>query len=250
MFPFITGVTLSEYIRRRRLTLAALELQSQDCKVIDVAIKYGYDSPEAFSRAFKNLHGIMPSSAREMGVSLKAYPKMSFQISVKGDIEMKYRIINRDGFTVFGKYAEISSDMEKAFIQVPAFFKKCDDESVPNEINDLLGRFPDNHTISALYDRTEESFKYMLCQYLPKDIIVPDKFTILNVPAAMWVVFDVPDCEMQDMWRRIYTEWFPSSGYEMVEGVHFEMYYGLARHENCIGEIWIPVTKLKTLKKK
>ncbi len=88
MFPFITGVTLSEYIRRRRLTLAAFELQTTGSKVIDVAMKYGYDSPEAFARAFKNLHGIMPISARDTGVSLKAYPRMSFHISIKGDVEM------------------------------------------------------------------------------------------------------------------------------------------------------------------
>ncbi|CAG7652973.1 Transposon Tn10 TetD protein [Paenibacillus solanacearum] len=73
MFPFITGVSLSEYIRRRRLTLAAFELQTTDVKVIDVAMKYGYDSPEAFTRAFKNLHGIMPISARDKGVSLKVW---------------------------------------------------------------------------------------------------------------------------------------------------------------------------------
>lgn len=86
MFPFITGVSLSEYIRRRRLTLAAFERQTTDAKVIDVAMKYGYDSPEAFARAFKNLHGIMPISARDKGVSLKTYPRMSFHISIKGDI--------------------------------------------------------------------------------------------------------------------------------------------------------------------
>ena len=83
MFSFITGVPLSEYIRRRRLTLAAFELQTSNIKVIDVAIKYGYESPEAFSRAFKNLHGVMPISARDIGVSLKAFPKMTFLISIK-----------------------------------------------------------------------------------------------------------------------------------------------------------------------
>lgn len=71
MFPFITGISLSEYIRRRRLTLAAFELQTTAAKVIDISMKYGYQSPEAFARAFKNLHGIMPISARDKGVSLK-----------------------------------------------------------------------------------------------------------------------------------------------------------------------------------
>ena len=243
MFSFIAGVPLSEYIRRRRLTLAAFELQSGGIKVIDTALKYGYESPEAFSRAFKKQHGVIPVSARDMGVSLKAYPKMSFLLSVRGDTEMKYRIKERETFKVFGVYAEISTDQEKAFEQVPQFFRKCDEDLVPNEINALLGRFHDNHTISAIYDNTEASMKYMLCQYLPKNLAVPEKFTVLDVPAQTYAVFDVPDCEIQAMWRRIWPEWFPASGYESVEGVSFEMYYGLASHENIHSEIWIPVRK-------
>ena len=110
MFSYITGVPLSEYIRRRRLTLAAFELQTGNCKVIDAAFRYGYESPEAFSRAFKKLHGVMPVSAREMGVSLKAYPKMTFSITIQGDVEMQYRITQREAFAVFGVSAEISTD--------------------------------------------------------------------------------------------------------------------------------------------
>lgn len=86
MFPFITNVSLSEYIRRRRLTLAAFELQQSGTKVIDIALKYGYESPEAFSRAFKKMHGVMPMSARDKGVTLKAYPRLSFHISIRGDV--------------------------------------------------------------------------------------------------------------------------------------------------------------------
>lgn len=243
MFSYITGVPLSEYIRRRRLTLAAFELQSGSSKVIDVAMKYGYQSPEAFSRAFKKLHGIMPVSARDIGVSLKAYPKMTFSITIKGDAEMKYRITQREAFRMFGTYTEVSSDMETSFGQITQFFRKCDEDMVPDDINELLGRFPDNHTMSALYDHKESTFKFMLCQFLPKGLSIPDKFTVLDVPAKTWAVFDVPDYQFQDMWRRIYSEWFPTSGYESVEGAQFEMYYGLASHKNVMGEIWIPVKK-------
>ena len=83
----------------------------------------------------------------------------------------------------------------------------------------------------------------MLCQFLPKGLSLPNQFTVLSVPASTWVIFDVPDCEMQEMWRRIWSEWFPTSGYEAVKGVSFEMYYGLANHQNVFGEIWIPVKK-------
>lgn len=241
MFPFITGVSLSEYIRRRRLTLAAYELQATDIKVVDIALKYGYDSPEAFSRAFKNLHGTIPSSVRDAGVFLKAYPRMTFQISIKGDYEMKYRIEQREAFKVFGVSTQISTDRTKAFEQVPRFCKKCDEDGITDELNELLGRFHDSYTVSALYDYTETSFRYMLCNYLPKGLAVPQKFETLTVPPSTWAVFDVPECKMQEMWVRIWTEWFPSSGYEMDKGAQFEMYYGLARHDNAFGEIWIPV---------
>ncbi len=151
MFSYIAGVPLSEYIRRRRLTLAAFELQTGDCKVIDTALKYGYESPEAFSRAFKNLHGVMPVSARYTGISLKAYPRMTFHITIKGDVEMNYRITNRKAFQVFGVYTDVSTDTKRAFEQVPQFFRKCDEDLVPDEINELLGRFHDNHTISIFF---------------------------------------------------------------------------------------------------
>ena len=95
MFHMLMGVTVSEYLRRRRLTLAAQELQSSNIKVIDVALKYGYETPEAFTKAFKRLHGISPMSAREEGASLKAYPKLTLHISIKGDKDMDYKILSK-----------------------------------------------------------------------------------------------------------------------------------------------------------
>lgn len=102
MFSFLSGVTLSEYIRRRRLTLAAFDLKSRDVRVIDVAIKYGYQSPDSFARAFQLLHGVTPTEARNQGYSLKAYPRMTFQLSIKGGTEMKYRIEEKEAFRVVG----------------------------------------------------------------------------------------------------------------------------------------------------
>ncbi len=243
MFPFITGVSLSEYIRRRRLTLAAFELQTTDSKVIDVAMKYGYDSPEAFARAFKNLHGIMPTSARDTGVSLKAYPRMSFHISIKGDVEMNYRIEQRGSFEMFGVYGFINADQKTAFSEVPQFRIKCDDDGSVDLMNDLLGRFGNTMLHAALYDHTKESFKYMVCYHLPKGLEIPERFTKLSVPTLTWAIFPEPQCDMQKLWQRIYSEWFPTSEYEQVEGPSFEMYYGMARHGNVSGEIWIPVKK-------
>lgn len=247
MFSFITGVPLSEYIRRRRLTLAAFELQTSGRKVIDVALKYGYESPEAFSRAFKNLHGVMPTSARDKGVTLKAYPKMTFSISIKGDVEMNYRVEAKEEFEVFGVYGLISKDMEQAFEDVPAFVRKCVADGSAYRINDVLGKPHEAWMPAAIYDNEDNgSFKYMLCQYVPPTAVIPSEFTRLKVPALTWAVFLEPKCEMQELWRRIYSEWFPTSDYEQIEGPMFEMYYGYGS-DNIgpygVGEIWIPVKK-------
>ena len=156
---------------------------------------------------------------------------------------MNYRIEQREAFEVFGVYTEISTDQEKAFDQVPLFCKRCDDDGTTDAINELLGRFHDNYTISALYDYSETSFKYMLCNYLPKGLSIPSRFTTIFVPSSTWAIFDVPEWEMQSMWKRIWSEWFPTSEFEAIEGIQFEMYYGLAKHKNGFGEIWIPIKK-------
>lgn len=244
MFPFITGITLSEYIRRRRLTLAAFELQTTDVKVIDVAMKYGYESQAAFTRAFKNLHRVMPISARDSGVSLKAYPRMTFQISIKGDIEMNYRIMGKQAFKLFGVVGNIDTQLNP-FMAVPKFCKKCDEDGSVDEMNALLGRFNDSYLNSALYDFSDNGFKYMICYFLPKDLEIPPMYTTLAVPMLTWAIFTLPShtCTMEEFRRRIWQEWFPTSGYEQVKGPELEMYYGQASHDNGFCEVWVPVRK-------
>ncbi|MDR9746175.1 helix-turn-helix transcriptional regulator [Paenibacillus taichungensis] len=102
MFSFITNVSLAEYIRRRRLTLAAIELQNSDMRVVDIAIEYGYESPVSFARAFQSLHGVNPAMAREEGIALKAYTRLSFLISIKGEEPMNYRIEQKKAFKYLG----------------------------------------------------------------------------------------------------------------------------------------------------
>lgn len=242
MFSFISGVALSEYIRHRRLTLAAIELQNKNTKIIDIALKYGYESPEAFSRAFKNLHGVPPTSARSMGTTLKAYPRMTFYLSIKGGIEMNYRIEQKESFEVFGVVGIIQTDsQETSFIEVPKFCIKCDEDGSVDRMNALLGRSHDTMLHAALYDFTENSFKYMICEYVTDSMVIPKEYERLSVPALMWAIFPVDDCDMPNTWRRIYSEWFPTSDFEQVEGPQFEMYYGKA--QNSTGEVWIPVKK-------
>lgn len=124
LFSFIINIPLSEYVRRRRLTLAAFELQNSDIKVIDVAVKYSYDSPVSFARAFQNQHGVAPSLARDRGVQLKAYPRLSFQITIKGDVPMDYRIIEKKAFTVYGIEGIFTSENGENLKAIPEFWMK------------------------------------------------------------------------------------------------------------------------------
>ncbi|NMA65294.1 MAG: AraC family transcriptional regulator, partial [Clostridiaceae bacterium] len=102
VFSFLSGIGLSEYVRRRRLTLAAIDLKDSNLRIIDVAVKYGYDSADSFSRAFYSVHGILPSEARCGNIQLKAYPRMTFQLSIKGGCEMNYRVVEKEPFKIVG----------------------------------------------------------------------------------------------------------------------------------------------------
>lgn len=113
MFAYIADIPLSEYIRRRRMSLAAVDLQSGNEKVIDISLKYGYDSPTAFNRAFKSVHGISPSEAKKEGTILKAFPPISFKITIKGDSELNYRIEKKEAFRIIGISEPLETELEK-----------------------------------------------------------------------------------------------------------------------------------------
>ncbi|MCL2518925.1 MAG: AraC family transcriptional regulator [Oscillospiraceae bacterium] len=254
MFSFITEVPLSEYIRRRRLTLAAFELQTSEIKVIDAALKYGYESPEAFSRAFKNLHEIMPTSARSMGVTLKAYPRMTFSISIKGDVEMNYRIEQKESFELCGLSAEIKGKM-----MPPKFMRQNHRSGQLRQMYGDLGIecLPEDtpHTpnepkslIFALYDFKEGgTFSYMIGHNMPKGG-APSCYETLSVPAATWVVFSSPKDPEADpavqckrAWSRV-SEWFATSDYEHACGPELEKGFNLGNSEFHY-EVWIPIKK-------
>ncbi len=243
MFSFIANVPLSEYIRRRRLTLAAFELQQANgVKIIDTALKYGYESAGAFSRAFKNLYGIMPSSVCKTGTVLKAYPKMTFSISIKGGDEIQYRIEQKEAFEVFGFYTEVSINMEQAFIDASEFLRKSSEDGTLESFNRLLGRPRDPCYHAALFDHTETSFKYMLCYYVSQGLEIPETYTRLKFPAQTWVIFPAPGGDTPNVWRRIYSEWLPASGYEWAEAPDIEVYLD-DNPVNMHYEVWLPIVK-------
>lgn len=251
MFSFLAGVTLSEYIRKRRLTLAAFEIINSDMRVIDVAIKYGYSSPDSFTRAFQNLHGITPSEARINGQLLKAYPRMTFQLSIKGGSEMNYRIEEKDAFRIVGIKKRVPIIFKGVNPEIEAMWKSLKHQTI-NQLKNLsdvepLGLIQASTNFSE--DRMEE--KGGLDHYIGVATTeeCPDNLTQLEVPALTWAVFEVvgpfPDT-LQDVWGRIYSEWFPSSNYEQAKGPE------ILWNENkdissptFKSEIWIPILKKK-----
>lgn len=123
MFTYLAGIPLSEYIRRRRMTKAALDLQN-GAKVLDVALKYGYDSPTAFNRAFRGVHGVAPSSAKEPGVQLCSFQPISFVITIKGEIALNYRIEHKEAFRIVGIHAPMEKEIERNFQTVPKLWEE------------------------------------------------------------------------------------------------------------------------------
>ncbi|MFB5675027.1 GyrI-like domain-containing protein [Paenibacillus terreus] len=246
MFHMLTGMTVAEYIRKRRLTLAAQELAISSSKVLDTALKYGYDSPESFAKAFRKLHGISPSEARDPGVSLKAFPRISFHLSLKGDQDMDYRIVEKSGFTVVGKSIQVSMKDGENFKAIPAFWQQSNSDGTTD---DLMALRADGVTLGICMAVTDDpdQLTYMIAAESEKDAAASGDFITHEVPASTWAVFPVvgpmPDA-IQGVWQRIYQEWFPATGYQHADAPELEVYPpGDPAAEDYRTEVWIPIMK-------
>lgn len=245
MFSFMANITLGEYIRRRRLTLAALDLQKSDIKVIDVALKYGYNSPTSFTRAFIKVHGITPSEAKSEGVKLKLYPPISFKISISGGFAMNYRIEEKNGFRVVGVKENISTVDGYNFIRIPEIW----DEVVHNGTCEKIRGLCNEERLGLIGVCTrfdDNSFDYYIAAQTSKDAI--DGMHAYEVKKETWAVFECKGIEdMKQVWKQIYTDWFPSSGYQHSGGAEIEWYpdatNGECQSDEYMCEIWIPVVK-------
>lgn len=249
IFNYITGIPLSEYIRRRKLSLAVFDLQNGE-KVIDVAIKYGYNSADSFTRAFTKQHGVTPSQMKKESVSFNIYPPMTFQLTVKGAEKMTCRIETKKAFNMFGTFIEIDENEKEAQEAVASFLKRCVDDNTYSEMNTIFGYDKDTLLHSAIFDHRENKFKYMLCQYMRDGIYVSDQYMRLHIPAGQWAVFSTNYCEVSALWERVYSEWLPNSGYELINSTAFEMYYGNRRKGEKRGEIWVPIKHKTTVPSK
>lgn len=247
MFSFLAGVPLAEYIRRRRLTLAAFELLNSRIKIIDLALKFGYDSPDSFTRAFQGLHGITPSEARTNGQALKAYPRMSFQLTIQGGNEMNYRMEEKEAFRIVGIMKRVPIVFNGVNPDIASMWKSLDMDTITylKKLSNVTRQGLISASVNFSEGRMEE--KGELDHYIGAATTneCPEHMAQLEVPASTWAVFEAvgpfPDT-LQNVWGRIYSEWFPSSSYEQTEGP--EILWNESKEvtsPNFRSEIWIPV---------
>ena len=243
-FSMLCGFSPAEYIRNRRLALAGNDLLITDDKIIDIAMKYGYDSPDSFTKAFTRFHGISPSSVRKDGSLLKTFAPLKLRISLEGGYLMDYKIVKKDAFTVIANAKEFSYEGAKE--SVPQFWQEYYQTGKGKYIMGVYG-------INIDIEMGMNKFEYLIADPYDMQKELPEGIVTRTIPAFTWAVFPcrgaMPDA-LQDVNTKIYTEWLPAlREYEFAAGYCVEYYDDPAKYEkgtqdeNYYCEIWIPVKK-------
>ncbi len=244
IFSNVVGISLSEYIRRRRMTKAAFELQSSDKKVIDIALKYGYESPTSFNRAFQSVHGVSPIVARTQGTLLTAYPPISFSISVIGGENMNYRIETKEAIRIVGVRKALQEEMKQNQKIVPIFWNEMLGSTLFNEICELVDKEKQGILGVTAYANPQNIYYYIAA---PTDKPVPDGMVELEIRPATWVIFECNGHfkeSVQTIFKRFLTEWLPVSGYEYAQLPDIEVYpVSNKGSKGGHAEVWIAIKK-------
>lgn len=249
VFLAINGLTPVEYVRRRRLTLAATELLDGSSTILDIALKYGYDSPNAFTRAFRNMHGVTPSAAREPGVTLTAYPRISFHVVTKGGNDMDYKIIKKPAFQVAITSRKFSNINGQNLKDIPAWWQEflaSPDCAILTALsNNLPGAITGGVMLGVCYGAVDTGeFSYGIAVEL-LDGVGSGKFEKMEIPATTWAVFGCTLANLQDVTKQIFGEWYMSTGYEHPGTPDLEVYLPEGEGDNMKCQIWAPVAKKK-----
>lgn len=240
MFTYMAGMPLSEYLRRRKMSLAAVDLQGGGTKIIDVAAKYGYSSPTAFNRAFQSVHGVAPSAVRDEGVSIKSFPQLTFSLVVKGAEEMNYRIETKPAFRILGISVPLEKELERNFMAVPKLWETAAQDGTIEQLAGLMNDAPMGLLgVSACGDT--EVWKYFIAV---SSTLPEGRFETYHIPAATWAIFpgSGTNVSIQELEQRVVMEWLPTSGYEYGNAPDIEVYLN-PDPENAQYELWIPVVK-------
>lgn len=243
-FSMLCGFSLMEYIRNRRLSLAGGEVVSGTASVLEIALKYGYDSPDSFTKAFTRFHGCPPSVVRREKATVKIFAPLKLTISLKGGYVVDYRITKKESFTVLGVSKEFG--YEDASQRVPEFWQEHHASGNGQYVGGMFG-------INTDFEMGHERFQYMIADVYHPAVEIPKGFEVKTIPAFTWAVFPckgaLPE-SMKDVNVKIFSEWLPAlKSYEFAAGYCIEMYDEPGKYkkgvqdENYYAEIWIPVKK-------
>lgn len=241
IFSALCGITVGEYIRSRRLTAAAEELSRSDAKVIDIAVKYGYESHDSFTRAFTRFHGVSPSAAKERGVHLRSFAPLRIRFTLEGGTIMEYKIVEKAAFTVMGRSRRFQ--YETSYQEIPKFW---DEHMGSAEVAKVMGMYG----LCLGGEDNDKDFEYLIADnYIPQKEI-PEGYETRTLPAGTWAIFPCkgPMVEtLQSTNTRIWNEWLPNCReYKLAGNYNIEAYFE-PKHDDpqcdyC--EIWIPVEKI------
>lgn len=245
MFSALAGMPLSTYVRRRRMTLAAAEVVADQATLLEVAIRYGYSSTEAFGRAFHAVHGVTPGEARAGAAELTTQPRLVFRLAIEGDTSMQHRIVEKDAFTIAGKHVRVPLQYEGVNPQIAAFIA-----ALPKGIHDRIAGLSDQEpggilAVTHVLDPAREEGSDV--DYYHAAITsgpVPDDLDTMPVPPMTWAVFDVagpfPDA-LQRLWADTAAVWFPANPYRSVHGPELLRLELSDDQATADCELWIPV---------
>lgn len=245
LFSMIVGMTANEYIRNRRLSMAGQELILSDKKVIDIALKYGYESPESFTKAFSRFHGVTPNNAKHSGAKLKSFNRLTIKIQFEGGTAMEYKIVEREPFKLLAKVEAFRNESvsEEGNKEIPDFWDKCGADGV----FEVLKKHTKDHNIYGVCTPTSKEsdyFDYGIGMiYDGGD--VPDGFRVWEVTPTLWAVFKCVGTDGEcigEMWDKIFKEFLPGSDYNMLDAADFE-FYPEDEEADYFCEIWVPVER-------
>ncbi|MFD4522912.1 GyrI-like domain-containing protein [Streptomyces sp. NPDC058470] len=247
LFSALAGLPLSEYIRRRRLTVAGAEVLAGKRTLLEIAVRYGYSSGEAFARAFRAMHGVGPGEVRRLGASLQSQPRMSFRLIVEGSSSMRYRVVEKDEFRVVGRKARVPLVHEGMNPGIAAFIRGLGQETI-RRIEALSDQDPEGliSVSDNLDDSRAEGTELDYYHGVVTGAQVPDDMDALSVSAGAWAVFEssgpFPQT-LQYLWRDVFTQWFPSNPYQSRPGPEILRTRLSQDGTQADAELWIPVER-------
>ncbi len=240
-FSMLCGYSVGEYIRMRRLSVAGSELVTSDNKVIDLALKYGYDSPDSFTKAFTRFHGSTPTDVRRKGALLKSFAPLHIKIILDGGNTIEYRVEEKSAFRVMGVSKMFS--YETANADVPQYWDEIHVQAAVKPVEGMYGICFDK-------EMGGNRFRYMIADDLEEGEAGEKNLETYEVPRHTWAIFPCRGAmplSLQEVNRRIFSEWLPASNYEIAEGYNIEYYSDPAEFKDgtqdpdYYAEVWIPV---------